>query len=276
LMHLAVTVAALEQKEPSGFVLVLEDTSELLRAQRAAAWQEVARRIAHELKNPLTPIGLSAERIIRQLERGMRPESERILRECSVTIVRELESVRLLVNEFSQFSRFPASQPVPSDLNAIVRAAMEVFAGRLQGIQLHVSLEAGLAPVNVDPEHFKRVIINLVDNAAEAMQASLARNLLVATRSTAPEIVELIVADTGPGVSPEVKEKLFLPYFSTKRRGTGLGLAIVARIIGEHNATIRVEDNKPTGTRFIVEIAALPAATQPEAAETPAGVESRG
>jgi two-component system, NtrC family, nitrogen regulation sensor histidine kinase NtrY len=275
LMHLAVTVAALEQREPSGFVLVLEDTSELLRAQRAAAWQEVARRIAHELKNPLTPIGLSAERIIRQLERGTRPESERILRECAVTIVRELESVRLLVNEFSQFSRFPASQPVASDLNAIVRAGMEVFAGRLQGIQMHILLEPDLPAVNVDREHFKRVIINLVDNAAEAMQDSLVRNLLVATRSTAPEIVELIVADTGPGVSPEVKEKLFLPYFSTKRRGTGLGLAIVARIIGEHNATIRVEDNKPTGTRFIVEIAALPA-SQAEAAETPAEVESRG
>lgn len=274
LMHLAMTVAALEEKEPSGFVLVIEDTSELLRAQKAAAWQEVARRIAHELKNPLTPIALSAERMIRLIERGLNPDTERILRECAATIVRETESVRTLVDEFSQFSRFPASQPVPSDLNAIVRAAMDVFAGRLEGIHAHLSLDPEAPPVNVDPEHFKRVVVNLVDNAAEAMQDSLVRNLLVATRAPAPDVVELIVADTGPGVSPEVKEKLFLPYFSTKRRGTGLGLAIVARIVGEHNATIRVEDNKPAGTRFIVEIAALPAQT--ESAGVPAALESRG
>ncbi len=272
-MNLAVTVAALEANAPSGFVLVIEDTSELLRAQKAAAWQEVARRIAHELKNPLTPISLSAERIARQIERGMTPDAERIIRECSVTIAREVQSVRTLVDEFSQFSRFPASNPVAADLNTIVRAAMEVFSGRLEGIDVHVSLEPEMPPVKVDSELFKRVVVNLVDNAAEAMESSLVRELLVATRSPAPEVVELIVADTGPGVSPEMKEKLFLPYFSTKRRGTGLGLAIVARIIGEHNATVRVEDNKPVGTRFIVEIAALPAS-----AETPvtAVVENRG
>lgn len=257
LMNLAVTVAAIDDTKPSGFVLVLEDTSELLRAQRAAAWQEVARRIAHELKNPLTPISLSAERIVRQIDRGLTADGQRILRECALTVAREVESVRMLVDEFSQFSRFPASRPVPSDMNAVVRAAMDVFAGRLEGIAAHMSLEPSLPPVNIDPEHFKRVVVNLVDNAAEAMSESLVRQLWVATRAPAPEVVELIVADTGPGVSPEVKEKLFLPYFSTKRRGTGLGLAIVARIVAEHNATIRVEDNKPAGTRFIVELAAL-------------------
>lgn len=261
LMNLAVTVAALEEKKPSGFVLVLEDTSELLRAQKAAAWQEVARRIAHELKNPLTPISLSSDRMVRQIDRGLTADSQRILRECAVTIAREVESVRMLVDEFSQFSRFPASHPVASDLNAIVRAAMDVFSGRLDGIDVQVSLDPSIPHVNVDPEHFKRVVVNLVDNAAEAMSESLVRNLLVATRSPAPETVELLVTDTGPGVSPEVKEKLFLPYFSTKSRGTGLGLAIVARIVGEHSASIRVEDNKPAGTRFIVEIASLPAAT---------------
>jgi two-component system nitrogen regulation sensor histidine kinase NtrY len=272
-MTLAVTVAALKEDTPSGFVFVLEDTSELLRAQRAAAWQEVARRIAHELKNPLTPITLGAERIARQIDRGLTPDSERIIRECSLTIAREVESVRTLVDEFSQFSRFPSSQPVPSDMNQIVQAAMEVFSGRLQGIDVRVVLDPDLTPVRVDAEHFKRVVVNLVDNAAEAMEHSLVRNLLVATRSLGPDSAELVVGDTGAGISSEVKEKLFLPYFSTKRRGTGLGLAIVARIVADHNASIRVEENKPVGTRFIVEVPAVVASG--EAPDT-AGVETRG
>jgi two-component system, NtrC family, nitrogen regulation sensor histidine kinase NtrY len=277
-MNLAVTVAALEQDSPSGFVLVLEDTSELLRAQRVAAWQEVARRVAHELKNPLTPIALSAERIARQIERGLTPGSERIIRECSLTIAREVESVRTLVDEFSQFSRFPSSQPVPTALNPVVQAAMEVFSGRLEGIKVRVALDPDLPAVNIDPEHFKRVVVNLVDNAAEAMQDSMVRQLLVATRSLAPDVAELVVADTGPGISTEVKEKLFLPYFSTKRRGTGLGLAIVARIVADHNATIRVEENKPVGTRFIVEIPALPSVSETPDATTPDAttMETRG
>jgi two-component system, NtrC family, nitrogen regulation sensor histidine kinase NtrY len=255
--HLAVTVSALPARQPDapGWVVVLEDTSELLRAQKAAAWHEVARRIAHELKNPLTPIALSAERIARQLDRGaIGPETQRILRECAITISREVESVKTLADEFSRFSRFPAAQPVPSDLNEIVRNALDVFAGRLEGIDLRVDMAPGLPPVNVDPEQFKRVVVNLVDNAAEAMRESPVKRLLVATHVTAGDSVELLVADTGCGVSAEDKEKLFLPYFSTKGRGTGLGLAIVNHILSEHGARIRVEDNRPAGARFYVEV----------------------
>ncbi|HZT40439.1 MAG TPA: ATP-binding protein [Bryobacteraceae bacterium] len=262
-MNLAVTVSALDDRVNSGFVVVIEDTSELLRAQKAAAWQEVARRVAHELKNPLTPIGLSAERIARQIERGLSaPGAQKIVHDCSVIIAREVETVKTLVDEFSQFARFPAARPVRCDLNEVVRKAMDVFAGRLDGIAVHMSLQPDLPDVNIDPEQFKRVVINLVDNAAEAMYESLVRNLFIATHSTG-ETVELIVTDTGCGVSAETKEKLFLPYFSTKRRGTGLGLAIVSRIVAEHNATIRVEENKPAGARFIVEIPAMTAA-EPE------------
>src|SRR5262249_19213744 len=173
LQHLAVTGSALPARQPDapGWVVVLEDTSELLRAQKAAAWHEVARRIAHELKNPLTPIALSAERIARQLDRGAAaPETQRILRECALTISREVESVKTLADEFSRFSRFPAAQPVPGDLNEIIRNALDVFAGRLEGIDLRVDLAPGLPAVNVDPEQFKRVVVNLVDNAAEAMR----------------------------------------------------------------------------------------------------------
>jgi two-component system nitrogen regulation sensor histidine kinase NtrY len=256
-LHLAVTVSALPAHPPEapGFVIVLEDTSELLRAQKAAAWHEVARRIAHELKNPLTPIALCAERIARQLDRGAAtPETHRILRECAATISREVESVKTLVDEFSQFSRFPAAQPVASDLNEVVRNAMKVFAGRLDGIDLRVELGADLPQVFVDPEHFKRVVVNLVDNAAEAMQESPVKQLVVVTHMTLAESVELLVADTGCGISAGDKEKLFLPYFSTKGRGTGLGLAIVNHILSEHGARIRVEDNRPSGACFYVEI----------------------
>jgi PAS domain S-box-containing protein len=266
--HLAVTVAALEEKITSGFVIVIEDTSELLRAQKAAAWHEVARRVAHEIKNPLTPIALSAERMARQIDRlELADAPRRILDECAQTISRSVESVKTLVDEFSQFARFPAAQLVRSDLNEVVREAIAIFHGRLDGIDLRTSFAADLPPVNLDREQFERVVVNLVDNAAEAMQDSLVKNLHVATQAGAADTVELVVADSGCGVSSDEKEKLFLPYFSTKGRGTGLGLAIVSHIIAEHDAHIRVEDNQPAGARFTIEI---PVAADSEAVENAA------
>jgi len=268
ILHLALTVAALDLQRSSGYVLVVEDTSELLRAQKAAAWHEVARRVAHEIKNPLTPISLCADRIARQLDRAEQtPETRRILRECSVTIASEVESVRTLVDEFSQFTRFPRAQPVVSDLNEIVDKALSVFDGRLEGIRVDKQLAATLPAVCIDREQFKRVVVNLVDNAAEAMQDSFLKALYIGTRATDADSVELVVADTGCGVSREDKEKLFLPYFSTKGRGTGLGLAIVNRILADHDATIRVEDNTPAGARFIIEVPTLAASDREARAE---------
>ncbi len=273
MLHLSLTVAALDERRSSGFVLVVEDTSELLRAQKAAAWHEVARRVAHEIKNPLTPIALCADRIARQLGRAEQTaDTRRILQECSATIAREVESVRTLVDEFSQFTRFPAAQPVLSDLNQIVDNAVSVFEGRLDGIRVDKDLAPELPWVRVDREQFKRVVVNLVDNAAEAMQESLVKRLYIGTRSTEADSVELVIADTGCGVSREDKEKLFLPYFSTKGRGTGLGLAIVNRILADHEATIRVEDNVPTGARFIVELP-IPAGAEVEAKAEPKSAE---
>ncbi|HUQ91461.1 MAG TPA: ATP-binding protein [Bryobacteraceae bacterium] len=257
-VHLAVTVAALEEKGSAGFVVVIEDTSELLRGQKAAAWHEVARRVAHEIKNPLTPIALCAERSIRQLDRlGITPESSRVLRECCSTILSEVESVKALVDEFSQYARFPAAQLSPGDLNEVVENALAVFHGRLDGIELRKDLSPGLPVVNMDREQLKRAVVNLVDNAAEAMQDSHIRKLTIVTQAVTSETIELIVADSGCGVSAEDREKLFLPYFSTKGRGTGLGLAIVNHILADHHAQIRVEDNRPAGTRFIIEIPAV-------------------
>ncbi len=252
-LHLGVTVTALEAMH-HGYVLVIEDTSELLQAQRTAAWREVARRVAHEIKNPLTPISLSAERIARQLERHpASPDLQRVLRECSTVITSEVESVRALVDEFSQFARFPTIQRRPADLNEIVDHGLSVFHERLTGVEVVKDLAPGLPTLQLDAEQVKRVVVNLVDNAAEAMHDVPLRRLLVTTAATSPETVELTISDTGCGISPEDREKLFLPYFSTKNRGTGLGLAIVNHVLMEHGATIRVEENEPAGARFVIE-----------------------
>jgi nitrogen fixation/metabolism regulation signal transduction histidine kinase len=256
-LHMSLTVSALDDRVTSGFVLVLEDTSDMLRAQKAAAWHEIARRIAHEIKNPLTPIGLCAERISRQLERPAGPDKDRIVRECANIIASEVQTVKTLVDEFSHFARLPAAQPVPSDLNDVVENALSVFAGRLNDIEIRKSLAPGLPLVNIDRDQFKRVVVNLVDNAAEAMRDSLVKRLLVATTAIGRDFVELTIADTGCGISPDDKEKLFVPYFTRNPRGTGLGLAIVNHIVSEHGAQIRVENNNPKGARFVVELGAL-------------------
>ncbi len=265
-LDVAVTVASLQHRgQRLGYVLVFEDLSDLLKAQTQAAWREVARRVAHEIKNPLTPIALSAERIRRHLGRSTAPDSAslEIIRSCAATIGSAVETVRTLVDEFSTLARFPASRPKPADLNRIVQSALEMFNGRLNGIDVQTSLAPDLPPVLADNEAIKRAVANLVDNAAEALQNSLHREIEISTSLVASrDAVELVVADTGHGVSQESKEKLFLPYFSTKKRGTGLGLAIVSRIIEDHHGSIRVEENKPAGARFIVELplAELPAA----------------
>ena len=265
-LNVAVTVASLDppsspssdgQRQRMGYVVVFEDLTDLLRAQKQTAWREVARRIAHEIKNPLTPIALSAERIRRHLERGTPPDaaSLNVIRQCSETIGSSVETVRTLVDEFSVLARFPASQPQPSDINYIVNQALAMFDGRLDGIRVQRFLASDLPPVQADPDAMKRAIANLVDNAAEAMQNSLLKEIDISTTLLGErDSVEIIVADTGHGVTSELKEKLFLPYFSTKRRGTGLGLAIVSRIVEDHRGSIRVEENYPVGTRFIVEL----------------------
>ena len=270
-LHLGITVSAVERFRNAGFVIVIEDTSDLLRAQKTAAWSEVARRVAHEIRNPLTPITLSAERILRQADRGGMPAATaQILRECASSILDETASVKRLVDEFSQFSRLPSAQPVVCDLNDVVRSGLNFFDGRLDGIDVRIDLAHGLPPVVVDPEQFKRVIVNLVDNAAEAMQDSPVRLLHVETRPGPAETVEVVVADSGCGVTAGQKEKLFLPYFSTKDRGTGLGLAIVSHILAEHGASIRVDDNRPEGAMFTIEIPVAATEEMSAGAETPA------
>lgn len=268
--HLSITVAALSPGVTSGYVLVIEDTTDLLRAQQAEAWNEVARRIAHELKNPLTPIALSSQRIQRQLDKiDVPPEVRLIVEKCCDTIRKEVDSVKTLADEFSQFARFPSAHPVKADLNAAVRDALAVFEGRLGGVAMRIDLSDDLPPVLLDAEQFKRVVVNLVDNAAESMQDVPYKELFISTSLAAPDTVELCISDTGCGISTEDKSKLFLPYFSTKQRGTGLGLAIVSNVVSEHRGTIRVEDNLPAGARFIIELPAyLSAESEPKSRTT--------
>jgi two-component system, NtrC family, nitrogen regulation sensor histidine kinase NtrY len=263
-LNVAVTAATLRHEDQrSGYVVVFEDLSDLLKAQKQAAWREVARRVAHEIKNPLTPIALSAERIQRHLERYRLsdPLSLDVIRSCAETIAGAVETVRRLVDEFSTLARFPASKPQPADINDILDDVLAMFHGRLAGIQLHKAFAAGLPKVMADSEAIKRAIANLVDNAAEALHDSLMKEIEISSSLVASrDAIEIVVADTGHGVTRELKEKLFLPYFSTKKRGTGLGLAIVSRVIEDHHGSIRVEENKPVGSRFVVE---LPLAPEP-------------
>lgn len=273
-MHLAVTASSLgPRRANSGYVLVLDDLTEMLRAQKSAAWQEVARRIAHEIKNPLTPIQLSSQRLSRFLQRRDIAESAaprdleltRLVQECSRLIEREVSTLAALVNEFSQFVRFPTAKLTPTNANTIVHEALEVFSGRLDGITVKTTLAENLPAVRADGGLLRSVVVNLIDNAAEALENSSFREILISTCAHADaETIEICVSDTGHGISPQDKDKLFLPHFSTKDRGTGLGLAIAARIVAEHGGSIRVEDNHPVGSRFFVEL--------PVAELTPAGV----
>jgi two-component system nitrogen regulation sensor histidine kinase NtrY len=266
-LNVAATASSVQHgKQRLGYVIVFEDFSELLKAQKEAAWREVARRVAHEIKNPLTPIALSAERIRRHLDKGTKPDdaSLAVIHGCAETIAGAVETVRSLVDEFSSLARFPTAQPRPADVNEIVETALGMFNGRLDGIRVEKQLESSLPQAMADPEAIRRALANLIDNAAEATQDSLVREIHITTALVeSRDAVEITVADTGHGVTREVKEKLFLPYFSTKKRGTGLGLAIVRRIIEDHRGSIRVEENQPLGARFVVE---LPLAQQEEMA----------
>jgi two-component system nitrogen regulation sensor histidine kinase NtrY len=257
-----VTSARLElTRGQTGNVLVVEDTTELLRAQRQMAWKEVAQRVAHEIKNPLTPIALSAERIGKHLDRGQ-PDSPNVIRKCSEVILACVGTLRSLVDQFSALAQFPAPQPRACDMNQVVDEALALFAGRLESITVERDLEASLPTVLADPEALRRALANLIDNAAEAMQGSLLR--ILAIQSTLSEdggAVEVTVADTGHGLTDEIRERLFLPFYSTKHRGTGLGLSIAAKIVQEHGGSIRAEANSPKGARFVLRLPLMDPAT---------------
>jgi len=263
-LHLAAAATPLQGEDGTfaGAVLVFDDVTPLIRTQRIAAWRDVARRLAHEIKNPLTPIQLCAERMRRQFT-GAPPAARALVEECTTTIVGEVESLKALVDEFAQFARMPAPRAIPSDLNGVLTETLALYNGLFREIRIEPRLADGLPPVRLDVEQIRRVVINLVDNAVEALGGSAAPprpggeapTIVVETRpDSANGVVRLTVSDNGPGISPADRDKLFMPYYSTKRRGSGLGLAIVRRIIAEHGGSIEATDNDPHGTVFTIEL----------------------
>jgi two-component system nitrogen regulation sensor histidine kinase NtrY len=251
-LYLLVKTTALrdEAGQDLGLVLVFEDLTELERAQRLAAWREVARRIAHEVKNPLTPIKLAAQRLQRRFT-GRLGEDASIFDECTQVIINQADEIKNLVNEFSRFARLPQLNLAPQDLNQLVQETLLLYQEVQPRITLEFTPDPALPPLLLDREQVKRMLLNLLDNALGSMPGRGTITVSV-TGEPAKERVQLIVADTGAGVPDRDKIRIFEPYYSTKRGGTGLGLAIVNSIVAEHQGSLRVEDNMPRGTKFII------------------------
>lgn len=236
-----------------GLVVVFEDLSEIEKAQRMAAWREVARRIAHEIKNPLTPIQLSAQRLKKRYGKILDSEDSEIFDECTGMIITQVEELKRLVNEFSSFARMPAANPAPSDINKIINEALSLYRETHKEVDFVFNDSKEVPVFDLDREQIRRVMINLFDNAIEAIEGK-GKVVIDLHYDNILKMVRIEVVDNGKGISPENKARLFEPYFSTKKQGTGLGLAIVSTIITDHNGFIRVKDNKPKGTKFIIEL----------------------
>jgi two-component system nitrogen regulation sensor histidine kinase NtrY len=251
-LMISLTVFRDDSEEFMGTVVVFDDLTQLMKAQRMAAWREVARRIAHEIKNPLTPIQLSAQRLRkRYLERFS--ENETIFDECTDMIIKSVDELKSLVNEFSNFARMPAAHPTMNNMNDIVNEALALYQDAHKGVSFSVLLDESMPHFMLDHDQIKRVLINLLDNAVNAVEGS-GEITIESTFNKELNIAACSVSDTGHGILPEDRHRLFEPYFSTKKSGTGLGLAIVNTIISDHNGFIRVKDNHPKGTRFIIEL----------------------
>ena len=266
-LSLLASVTALRGPEGGygGAVLVLDDLTELIKAQRQAAWREVAQRLAHEIKNPLTPIQLSAQRLRRRLA-GQSGEPQRLVSECTDIIIQEVDSLKRLVEEFSRFARMPALTPRLTDIRPIIESIASLYRESHPALTVHTHHAEALPLLEVDSDHFKRAVLNLVDNAVDAVSG--VGEVVVETQFLEESgRARIAVADDGPGIGAADQDKLFTPYFSTKVAGMGLGLPIVHHIVTEHRGTIRVEPNLPRGSRFIIEI---PVARGAVPVETPA------
>jgi two-component system nitrogen regulation sensor histidine kinase NtrY len=274
ILQLAATVTPLVDStgQRTGWVMVLDDLTELLHAEKVAAWQEVARRLAHEIKNPLTPIQLSAERMLhryRQIpvpahavaaqgEAGRNPWAayDKLLEECVQTIIHEADSLKTLVDEFSSFARLPGVRPEEADLHRVLESALSLYNGRIQDIRVERIFDTDVPPVRLDVGQMKRVFINLLDNALEAMSGNTHPKVLRirTSRNAQQHSVRIEISDTGRGFPKEYRDSIFLPYFSTRRGGTGLGLAIVRQVVSDHHGQVRAEPNLPLGTRIVIDL----------------------
>ncbi len=253
-LHLAANFISLKDAlgQYIGILIVIDDLTQLIRAQKMDAWREVARRIAHEIKNPLTPVQLSAQRILKKCSEDS-DGLKNVVKEGASTIINEVNTLKVMVDEFSKFARMPVVQLRPSDPHEVIDAAIQLYEGTQTGIHFIRDFDSNRVDIAIDPDQIKRVVINLIDNSIEVMDGKGC--IKIATRIiSGKKLFRLEFSDNGPGISAENKERLFIPYFSTKKKGTGLGLAIVQRIISDHNGLIAVEDNEPKGTKFIIEL----------------------
>ncbi|HBA71920.1 MAG: PAS domain-containing sensor histidine kinase [Geobacteraceae bacterium GWC2_55_20] len=253
-LHLHLTMLRDEGGENLGMVVVLDDLTQMMRAQRMAAWREVARRIAHEIKNPLTPIQLSAQRL-RKRYLSRFSDDEKVFDECTEMIIKSVDDLKNLVNEFSNFARMPAIQPEPNDINALIRETLTLYQEAHRGVTFAFVEDELMPKLTIDRDQIKRVIINVLENAVAAMEES-GNIVLTTTYDAVLKMAVISIADDGPGVPAEDKQRLFEPYFSTKKSGTGLGLAIVSSVINDHGGFVRVRDNKPHGAVFVIELPA--------------------
>jgi len=251
-LHLHFTILRDESGDFMGTVLVLDDMTQVMKAQRMAAWREVARRIAHEIKNPLTPIQLSAQRL-RKRYLSRFGDDEKVFDECTDMIIKSVDELKNLVNEFSNFARMPAILPESNDLNAIIRETLTLYQEAHRGVIFNFKPDNQLPQLKIDRDQIKRVVINLLENAVAAMEE---KGTVDISSHYDPELkmADFRIVDSGPGIPAEDRARLFEPYFSTKKTGTGLGLAIVNSVITDHGGFVRVKNNQPRGACFIVEL----------------------
>jgi two-component system nitrogen regulation sensor histidine kinase NtrY len=248
-LRVYITIIKDSEEKHVGTLVVFDNLTEIIMAQRALAWQEVAKRIAHEIKNPLTPIRLSAERLLKKWN-DKADDFESVLNRSTKTIVQEVNSLRSLVDEFSRFGKMPKINLEPINIKTILEEVTELYSD-LKGIEMISSVKEEMPDIEIDKKQIKMALINLIDNA---IQAKTEKIWLSAFHNIDFDLIRIEVADDGTGIKEEDKDKLFFPYFSTKKEGTGLGLAIVNSIISKHRGYIRVQDNEPRGTRFIIEL----------------------
>jgi two-component system nitrogen regulation sensor histidine kinase NtrY len=235
-----------------GMVIVFDDLTELIKAQKTAAWREVARGIAHEIKNPLTPIQLNTQRLKKKFKEGS-SDFKTVFDEGTNVIIQEVEGLKKLVDEFSKFARMPEPNPKPYKLHRIIEDALTLYRNTRKGIKFLTSYDSEIDTINIDHEQFKRVFVNLIENSIDAVNGDGIIEISTSFDDN-DRTIRIEVADNGIGIPDENKDKLFLPYFSTKKKGSGLGLAIVNRIVADHNGVIRVEDNLPGGAKFVIEL----------------------
>ncbi|MCK9230336.1 MAG: ATP-binding protein [Syntrophales bacterium] len=253
---ISITTLRDDQNHSMGMVVVFEDISQLQKAERISAWREVARRIAHEIKNPLTPVKLSAERLQKKYGNKMEGEEKAVFSECTQAIVNQVDTLKNLVDEFSKFARLPISNPAPHDINQTIAEPVLLFQDAHKTIDFEYTREEGLPLVMIDEEQIRRVMVNLLDNAVTALASNSEKGRIEISTSINPENrnVRVEVRDNGAGIEPKDRVKLFEPYFSTKKSGMGLGLTIVSSIISDHRGVVGIQDNSPRGTVIFFEI----------------------